>query len=156
MDMKILCYSQLDNKKKTNNYLKKLYNITKELEKDYPQHYTWFFDKFINGLNNGTREIVFCEIDNLPVAVTFLKKTKEEKKICTIFVKEEYRKCGIGTKILEHSFEFLQTSKPLISMPLHKEKCFQKVINKYKWEKKQVIESYYSDNIELVFNGSLT
>lgn len=155
MDMKILYYSQLDNKKKTENHLKELYQITKELEKDYPQHYTWFFKKFISGLNNGTREIIYCEIDNLPVAVVFLKKTQEERKICTIFVKEEYRKYGIGTKLLEHSFNFLQTNKPLISMPIHKEKCFQKLINKYNWEKKQIIESYYSDNIELVFNGIL-
>lgn len=155
MKMEIYYYSKLSDKKKTIELLKTLYNITNEIESDYPLHYSWFFEKFINGLSNGSREIIYCEVDSVPVGVAFLKKTNEEKKICTIFVKEEFRKCGIGTKILEHSFEFLGTKKPLISMPIHKEKCFQKVIDKYEWNKKQIIDACYSDNKEIVFNGIL-
>ena len=50
---------------------------------------------------------------------------------------------------------FLGTETPFITMPDYKEKCFLKIIEKYNWKKTQEIDSYYSNNKELVFNGFL-
>ena len=60
---------------------------------------------------------------------------------------------GVGTALLEEAFKFLGTTKPVITMPDYKEKCFRKIIDRYEWEIKQTIDSYYSDNKELIFNG---
>ncbi len=146
-------YSKQNNN--DNVFLNKLYNITKNLEKDYPSHYNWFYDKFIKELDGIKREIIYCTINDEPIGIVFLKNDKNEKKICTIMVKEEYRKHGIGNMLLKKSFEFLDTITPMITMPDYKEKCFKKIIEKYHWKKTQILDSYYSNNKELVFNGSL-
>lgn len=151
----IFTYSKLSEEQKTNKLLNELYNVTKIIEKDYPNHNNWFFNKFVKELDGIKREIVFCTYNNKVVGVAFLKKDNIEKKICTIMVDDKYRKMGIGSQLLINSFDFLETTKPLISMPDYKEKCFSKIIEKFKWVKTQVIDSYYSSNQELVFNGYL-
>ena len=135
--------------------LESLYDITKSLEKDYPNHYNWFHNKFINELDGVKREIIFCSIQEKPVGVIFLKNDENEKKICTLIVSKDYRGMGIGTLLIEESFNFLGTQKPLITMPEHKEKIFMGIINKYNWTKTQVIESCYSENTENVYNSLL-
>ena len=137
------------------NKLDKLYQVTKKIEKDYPNHKNWFYDKFVKELDGKKREIIYYEKDSVICGVIFLKNTLEEKKICTVYVSEEYRKHGIGTKLLLESIKFLGTTTPLISMPDYKEECFKNIINKYKWEKKQEIDNCYSNNKEIVFNGFL-
>lgn len=145
-------YSKIKHNKKI---LEELYNKTKIIEKDYPSHYEWFHKKFIKELDGIRREIIYYEFKNKIVGVVFLKKSIEEKKICTIIIDEKYRRLGIGTKLLEKSFEFLETNKPLITMPDYKEKCFESIIKKYGWKKTQIINECYSKNNELVFNERL-
>lgn len=135
--------------------LDKLYKVTKKLEKDYPNHKDWFYNKFVKELDGKKREIIYYEKDSIICGVIFLKNTKEEKKICTVYVNEAFRNQGIGKKLLLEAIEFLGTTTPLITMPDYKEKCFKKIIEKYKWEKMQEIDNCYSNNKELVFNGLL-
>lgn len=137
------------------NKLDKLYQVTKKLEKDYPNHKDWFYNKFVKELDGKKREIIYYEKDSIICGVIFLKNTSKEKKICTVYVGEEYRNQGIGTQLLLESINFLGTTTPLITMPDYKEKCFKKIINKYNWQKMQEIENCYSNNKELVFNGLL-
>ena len=145
-------YSKIEH---DNEILEKLYSKTKNLEKDYPLHYKWFHEKFAKELDGIKREIIYYEIEDKIVGVIFLKKNLEEKKICTIIIDEEYRNLGIGTKLLEESFKFLETTKPLITMPDYKENCFKKIISKYEWKKTQIINECYSQNSEIVFNERL-
>lgn len=149
---KIKYYSKEEPNK---NLLDELYATTALIEKDYPKHKKWFYDKFVKELDGKKREIIFAIKDNNIVGTTFLKKDQSEKKICTIFVKEAFRNNGIGKLLLKESFKFLETEQPLITMPDYKEACFIKIINKYNWKKTQSIASLYSDNIEIVFNGLL-
>lgn len=152
---KIKYYSKLSNNDKNNELIEQLYNVTKIIEKDYPEHYQWFYNKFIPELDGLKREIIYYEINNIIIGVVFLKKSIEEKKVCTIIVDENYRKLGIGTILLEEAFKFLGTNKPLITMPEYKKQDFEGIILKYEWKEYQVIDSYYSKNKELVFNGYL-
>lgn len=152
---KINYYSKVANSDKNNELIERLYNITRIIEKDYPKHYQWFHDKFIQELDGLKREIIYYEINNIIVGVAFLKKSIEERKVCTIMVDENYRKLGIGTILLEEAFKFLETNKPLITMPEYKKQAFESIILKYKWKECQIIDSYYSKNNELVFNGHL-
>lgn len=153
--LKFYEYSKIKEKLKKQQLLEELYNVTKELEIDYPNHYNWFHQKFCKELDGKVREIVFCLDDDIPVGVAFLKKSKEEKKICTIYVEKAYRSIGIGTQLLLKSFSFLNTTKPLITMPEYKVKDFDNIIKNYNWEKTEKIESCYSENDEIIFNGIL-
>lgn len=148
-------YSKLKNEFKTQQLLEKLYNLTSELEMDYPNHYYWFYEKFCKELDGKKRDIVFCLNNDVPIGVVFLKKSIEEKKICTIYVHKTYRNLGIGTQLLLKSFSFLNTTKPLITMPEYKVKEFDNIIKKYHWKKTERIESCYSEKDEIVFNGIL-
>lgn len=132
-----------------------MYEVSKSVEIDYPNHYEWFYNKFIKQLDGIKREIIYCEYNNKPIGIAFLKNTDDEKKICTLIVKKEYQKKGIGTLLLECSFEFLGTRQPLISMPEYKLEAFSKIINKNNWEIFETIDSFYSNNKEFVFNGYL-
>lgn len=143
-------------KNKSIELLDRLYKVTEVLEKDYPIHKEWFYNKFVSELDGVKREIIYYEKNNIIYGVVFLKKHDDEKKICTIYVDEKYRKQGVGTKLIKESMKFLDTQTPFITMPDYKEKCFLKIIEKYNWKKTQEIDSYYSSNKELVFNGFLT
>ena len=148
-------YSKINDDLKRKQLLEKLYNITKELEIDYPNHYHWFHERFCNELDGKVREIIFCLNNNVPIGVAFLKNTMDEKKICTIYVEKSYRNIGIGTQLLLKSFSFLNTTKPLITMPEYKLEECNNIIKKYNWEKTEKIESCYSEKNEIVFNGIL-
>ncbi len=87
----------------------KLYNYLKDLARSYPDFDRWFYDTVIPELEDKTerREIIIVlseleEIKNTVLTgIAILKKTKEEKKICTFRIHEDYRNQGIGTKLFE-------------------------------------------------------
>lgn len=80
-----------------------------------------------------------------------------ESKICTFLVIENYRGKHVASKILEHAFKFLGTTKPLITIADYKLPMFESIIKKYNWELTQTMgEGYYNSmSRELVYNGKL-
>lgn len=48
-----------------------------------------------------------------------LKKESQENKIYTFYVEKSFRKNRIGTFLVEKSIEYLDTKKPLITIPLN-------------------------------------
>ncbi len=133
------------------------YMITDWICEDYPLHCEHFYCKYVPGIYDGEREIISAYVGGKIAATTFLKKDKEEKKICTLYVKPDYQKQGIATKIVEKSFEWLGTTKPLITIADYKLDQFSSIIKKYGWEETQVLEEgYYNDRSrEHVFNGKI-
>ncbi|MGP1608844.1 MAG: GNAT family N-acetyltransferase [Clostridium sp.] len=136
--------------------VEKLYIFTSHLEKDYPEYFKWFFTKMIPGIFKCEREIINLYIDNTLAGTIFLKNSDEEKKICTFYMSEDARKKGVATLLLERAFEFLGTTKPLITIADYKIEQFEKIIKKYNWQKTQTIKGKYnSHSKEIVFNGTL-
>lgn len=137
--------------------ISKAYNVTDHICKDYPKHFSWYWEKTVPAVLQGTRDILIATINKKVAGVVFLKKEKSEKKICTIFVLEEYRGCGIATMLLEESFRYLGTTKPLLSIADYKIKQFSAIIKKYGWEQTQILnDGYYNDTSqEIVFNGKI-
>lgn len=86
-----------------------------------------------------------------------MKKDNTENKICTFLVLEGYRKKNIATKMLEQSFKYLGTTKPLITIADYKLPMFEGIIKKYDWVLTQTMEVGYYNNTscELVYNGHL-
>lgn len=126
----------------------------------YPKIEDWF-NKIIKEIDedNQKRELFLAIVigeDNIELAgVLILKKTKCEKKICTIRVDKKFRKMGIGTKLFEKSFEYLETVTPLITLPeeCYEEGSYKSLFKKYNFTGTSKVKGIYRDNkIEYFFN----
>lgn len=133
------------------------YSLTDSISKDYPNYFKWYWTKEIPRVFEGSGEVITCVINQKVTGVIFLKKDAQEKKICTLFVSEKYRRRHIGTKLLEMAFNYLDTTKPLITIPDYKVKMFGKIIKKYNWQLTQKMNKGYYNNTscEYVYNGNL-
>ena len=126
-----------------------IYLLTDYHKLQYPDYYKWFYGKNIPRVISKSGEIYFY-LDGLEVVgLTILKKGFEDK-ICTFMVNPDYRKQGFSSRLLEDSFEFLGTDKPLITIPQKRLDEFSSIIDFYGWVEDETINDYYSP--EIVFN----
>ena len=125
----------------------------------YPRIVEWF-NKIIKEIDedNKKRELFLAVIKNernIELAgILILKNTDREKKICSLRVIEKFRNKGIGKRLFEEAFEYLGTTKPLITLP---EECykdaFKRLLEKYNFTETNKLEGVYRDNrIEYFFN----
>lgn len=127
--MKIYTLSSLiDNHQLFCKFAQDAYSATDCLCQDYPKYFEWYWSKNFPRVFNGTGEIVVCIIDDNIAGIASLKKINTEKKICTFFVVKEYRGQHVATKMLEYIFEYLGTSKPLITITDYKVLSFAPII----------------------------
>ncbi len=156
--MKICTLSSLiDNHQLFCKFAQDAYSATDCLCQDYPKYFEWYWSKNFPRVFNGTGEIVVCTIDDNIAGIASLKKINTEKKICTFFVVKEYRGPHVATKMLEYIFEYLGTSKPLITITDYKVLSFVPIIKKYNWKLTQITSKGYYNNAscEFVYNGRL-
>ena len=95
-------------------YYNQIYVFLKWLNLEYPGFNTWYDNLFTENkeLKSG-REIIICEKEYSIAGIAILKSTEEEQKICTLRVAKRYQRQGIGKRLMELSFEWLQNDKPL-------------------------------------------
>lgn len=141
--------SQMDRKnfsKATNE----IYLLTDYNHKQYQEYLKWYYNKNIPRVLNGTGEIIFYLEGFTVSGLAILKKDVDEKKICTLMINEEYRKKGYSKEILESAFEYLETDKPLITIPTKRIEEFKSIITAYDWEESKRTDMYLSE--EIIFN----
>lgn len=147
------------------------YCATDWISEDYPEHCDHFYTKYVPGIFDGTREIITMYYGDDFAGMIVLKKdlaTKDgddpaaakpemERKICTLYVSPRYQNKGIATQLIEASFDWLGTDKPLASIADYKISQFKRLIEKYGWKQTQVLDvGYYNDKYsEIVFNGQI-
>ena len=160
LEIKILKASNYlaSNHKIFSDIVSKAYAVTDYICKDYPEYFSWYWEKNIPEIFKGTRDVYIAIINKEIAGVMSLKKEASEKKLCTILVLEEYRKLGVATALLEEAFKYLETTKPLISIADYKVDQFSEIIKKYGWEQTQILtDGYYNDTSrEIVFNGKIS
>ena len=142
------------------NLATKIYMITDFICDDYPNYKKWYFTKQLPETINGeNRNILFVrnpEDYNEIIAMSCLKRTNDERKICTLYVSNKYRRLKIGTMVIEESMKWLGTTKPFITLVDYKLDMFRSIINKYNWELTEIVPGLYNDKTsELCFNGIL-
>ena len=127
----------------------------------YPNIDAWL-NKVINEINNhpDNREMFVCLSNDggspSILGLVILKKTHCEKKICTLKVDERSKRKGIGSALILKAFDFLETDKPLITVPEEYDDVFSKILDKFRFEKTCEIYGLYRDNkIEYIYNGLL-
>lgn len=148
--MEKLTLSKLEN----NNFSKavnEIYLLTDYNCKQYQNYYKWFYTKSIPRIFDNKGEIYFYLDGFIVVGLTILKKTELERKICTLLINEEYRKKGYCKELLETSFNYLETDKPLITIPEKRISEFQNIITSYNWQETEVSDLYLSR--EIIFNS---
>lgn len=132
------------------------YMMTNKISEDYPDYCDHYYTKDIPGIFDGERELFAVYSKGSIIAMAITKKTKEEKKLCTFYVKSEYRGSDIMTELAEACFKWLGTSRPLASVPEHRQQLIVTIVNKYHWEQTDVLEGYYKNGSnEVVYNGHL-
>lgn len=129
------------------------------LRSEYPDFYSWFYDKVVSELSNGSRKIFLAQT---PLSfgkvngILILKNSDSEKKICTLYVDEESRKNGIGQRFIDIAFTELNTYKPLITVSDKRISDFSKLLEKNNFKIVDSLSNYYSKNhVEYTFNGHL-
>ena len=127
-------------------YLQTSYN-----HDQYPENLIWFYTVNMPLIFKGEGDIIFY-LDGLEIVSLSTLKNTDEKKICTLLVNEDYQKKGYSKQILEDSFEYLGTDKPLITIPTKRLKEFSKIIDAYHWHETSKTNEYYSE--EVIFNAS--
>ena len=67
----------------------------------YPDSATWFRETFLSGLRKAERLYIVARTEEKALAgFALIKNTPDEKKICTLFIKPEFRKRGIGKRLI--------------------------------------------------------
>ena len=151
-----------DNKRTTEfrELAEQIYQIVDTTATDYPFRKDWFYGKQLAGITSAEREILFArnsEAYQQIIGLACLKKTKEESKICNLFVSEPYRNQGIGTALMERAFAWLGTTEPLMTVAENKLPQFLPFAQKYGWHIKARLQGIYEpQSCELCFNGTLT
>lgn len=140
-----------------NKYIKKIQFFLSDLVYEYPLHDIWFAG-VVKELkyNKNEREILFIVSDDEIVGVSILKKTKYEKKICTIRVASNFQRKGLGTLLVEKSCEFLETRKPIITVSESKHPQFIKLFKHFNFNlEKKYYGKYCAMSTEYCYNGIL-
>lgn len=155
-DVKLIKVSDIIRKNKpvSDTLIKNVYATTISLKELYPKYSNWYMNEVVPGLTDGSYEIVICTANKNVAGIAILKKHENEKKICTFFIVQKFKKSKIKEKLLKKCFEILNTTKPLISISESEIDIFEKLIVKYEWKQTEV---FYNDKYkEFVFNGKIS
>lgn len=125
-------------------------NCLPRLVGSYPKIEKWFDRVSKEHVNRRMFFIVQDGVES--VGFMILKKTSNEKKICTLFVKESHRGIGIGSELIKMAVEALETEKPIVTMPANKVNEFRGIIKKFKFRVNSLKE--YNGRKEIVYNGN--
>jgi GNAT superfamily N-acetyltransferase len=141
----------------------KIYNQLIDLNESYPGFDEWFYKTVFPELSvcPEQREIIIIistrDKKKILSGIAILKKTAEERKICTIRIHEQFRGMGIGTMLFEECFKFLETRLPIITISDKREADFIKHIKKFNFTKTQSLQDLYKPgSIEFVYNGEMS
>lgn len=133
------------------------YRYTDELGQIYPNFKDWFRNKVEPGLHSNRELILLMDGEQASVVgFAILKKTLEEKKICTFRISDGWRNSGAGNMLMRECFDYLETEKPLITVSDKCKKSFEKIFSQFGFKQMQAIpDLYVAGSTEYVFNGKI-
>lgn len=139
-------------------YIQQLLNdvliLSMQVKDDYPNYKNWYQTVQVPGIYDGSRNIIIAHISDRIVGFVSLKKTTEEKKICTFYVEKSFQRNRIGSLLATKAVEYLEEDKPLITIPMDKLHQFTRIGEKYNWEITDVKENLYRTTTpEVIVNG---
>lgn len=122
----------------------------------YPDIDRWFTSKVQPGLASGSRKILVNAANGKLNALSILKKSDSERKICTFWVAPSARGNGVGRSLLMSSISWLECATPLLTVPEEQMEGFSPLLSNTSFQLTQrILGAYRPGSIEYVFNGSI-
>lgn len=134
------------------NAIVQTYDLLSFIKKDYEHFFKWYWSVAIPKLINKQMEFILTIDDLKIIGVLIAKKELDERKICTLYVSNNYQNKGIGTQLLNEAFKYLETTKPIITFSDYKLPIFQNIIDKYNWSIDEQVYKEYNKRYELKCN----
>jgi len=139
-----------------NSLIRNVYKSLELLIDEYPDFYSWYFNKVISGLKSGNRTIIIKQVNNEIAGIAILKDHFSEKKISAFRVIEKFQDLGIGTTLMKESMNVLNTVHPKITVSELRIEQFNKILNKFDFQLNSSNHDYYKQGItEFSFNGPI-
>lgn len=154
---KLQLSSYIDSPHQYDFFLNTIYATLCQLEAEYPQFHSWYYEKVAQEIKTKKREILFTiSTDHYISGIVILKNHKSEKKICTIRVPEKYQKNGLGKALIINAMDILNTEKPLITVSSKKHAQFKRLFSYFAYTKTEEKQGFYfCDATENIYNGTL-
>lgn len=94
--------------------------------------------------------------DDCIVAALIAKRTRDERKLCTLWVRPELAGVGIGVRLIEAGRLWVGTRSPLASVPEERMPELAGILDRLGFTQTQRLESFYRPGkAEYLFNGTL-
>ncbi|MBB1397141.1 GNAT family N-acetyltransferase [Pseudoalteromonas sp. SG44-8] len=123
------------------------------ISNSYPDLQSWYEDRVVPGLTSGTRKLFIHRREGKVVAVGIAKKTRDEKKVCTVRVAPEYSGRGLGVKIFIEAMSWLETDKPHLTVSECKFAEFERIFKFFGYRMTSTVNGLYVPNkVEYLFN----
>ena len=127
--------------------------LTQPIYQFYPHYDIWFQNTFIPGLKKKERLYTIAQTETgVVTGCILMKNTANEKKICTLFVRPEFRHQGIGTALIRQAIQELG-DYPLITIPQENMPLFFPLLTRLGFHLSAARKGIYRNNImEYFFN----
>lgn len=128
---------------------------------DYPNFDWWYFEKvFPDMLEDTSRRRMFVAVPSHEkdtiAGFIILKDTENEKKICTLYVFDGFRSCGLGTQLIAKAISVLCTTKPLITVSSRHVAEYEPLFFKFGFLPYKNYPDYYVSGVtEISYNGPI-
>jgi len=131
---------------------KDVFDLTHSIAQTYPDYSRWYHQTFLEGLKKGNRALIMAEEKGKLVGVALVKNTPQEKKLCTLFVRPENRRQGIGQRLLAQVLQELG-QKPLVSVSKQNVASVSSLFERFKFHLSACKKGIYlPHNTEFYFN----
>lgn len=136
--------------------IKYIFDELNILNNYYPNFDLWLTQKVLNGMYDGTRQLLIKWSSQKIAAISIIKNNTLEKKICCLRVMSDYINSGVGVRIFVDSMKKLEEEKPLLSVNENNLPQFKRIFNYFGYKQYSIYPSLYKTGIsEISFNGLL-
>jgi hypothetical protein len=132
-----------------------LWGSLNRLESVYPGFRSWIERKVVPGLHCDTRRLFTVMKAGRPIGIAIAKR-EEERKLCTVWVHENYRWQRVACALVEEAIDWLGTDRPLFTVPDERLSEFRGILRRRCFVHTESVADYYRPGkVEHVFNGHL-
>lgn len=118
----------------------------------YPGFKSWYWDKVVPGLQDGSRRLDVVQRSGRIVGICIAKKTSEESKICSLWVVPSHRGTGVGVRMIMDAMGWLGTSKPSFTVCEERHDDFAAIFRRLGFhEPTPIIGMHRADRIEYAY-----
>ncbi len=135
------------NKQSVLSFYKKIPLLLRETAEYYPNFAWWLSHKVVPQFFNNKRHIFVAYDKKEPVGFSICKTTSTESKLCTLWVKKDYRHNKIGNYLLHHSLYIMKrysSLTPILTVPEFQVQTFMPFINSGLMQNRQNLVNYLS------------